>query len=127
MICTFLISIGYSCKPEKKQNKEPVTIKKSNTYRNIEKYPNGNIKIEGDIVNGIRQGNWISYYENGNKWSECDYDFGEKNGIYRTFYPNGNPKIHGIYKKNKKVDVWFFYNEKGQFEKEVDFTKTENQ
>ena len=127
MICTVLISFGYSCKHEKKQNKEPVTIEKSNTYRNIEKYPNGNIKIEGDIVNGIRQGNWISYYENGNKWSECNYDFGDKNGIYRTYYSNGNPKIHGIYKKNKKVDVWFFYNEKGQFEKEVDFTKTESQ
>ena len=89
--------------------------------RYIERYENGQIKIQGDLVAGMRQGKWESFYENGIKWSESNYLNGQRNGIYMIFYRNGNPKIYGKYEKEAKVDVWFFYNENGKFEKEIDF------
>lgn len=93
------------------------------TGKSVEKYPNGIIKIKGDLVKGLRQGLWESYYENGVKWSESNYLFGLRNGTYKIFYPNGRLKIHGAYKNEKKSGIWYFYNEKGEFEKEIDFDK----
>ncbi len=96
------------------------------TEKHIETYPNGQVKIRGNLVKGIRQGKWEAFYENGVKWSESNYLFGKRNGIYKVFYPNGRLKIHGVYENETKVDVWFFYRENGQFEKEVNFNKKAN-
>ena len=112
--CTFFLTISYSCKGKTQQTVKKPAKNNTSTYKNVENYPNGNLKIKGDIVNGIKQGKWESFYENGNKWSECTYVFGKRNGIYKTFYPNGNLKMHGVYQEDKKVDVWFFYLENGK-------------
>lgn len=95
------------------------------TEKFMEYHPNGKIKIQGDIVKGIRQNTWKSFYENGNNWSETTYLFGARNGIYKLFYPNGNLKVHGVYENDKKIGIWYFYNENGQFEKELDYNQTE--
>ncbi|MDG1176614.1 MAG: hypothetical protein P8N07_12595 [Flavobacteriales bacterium] len=95
------------------------------TEKHLEYHENGNVKVKGDLVKGIRQNTWYSFYENGNSWSESNYLFGKKNGIYKLFYSNGNLKVHGVYENNIKTGVWFFYLENGQFEKEIDFNEIE--
>ncbi len=111
---------------------EPQNINDSNTElvakteKHIEYHPNGKVKLQGDLVKGIRQNTWVSFYENGNNWSESNYLFGKKNGIYKLFYPNGILKVHGVYENDVKKGVWFFYRENGQFEKEIDFNKEKN-
>ena len=116
----FLLN-GWSCS----QSSPPVEqdVKKKLTEKHQEFHPNGSIKIKGDIVNDLKQGKWESFYENGSKWSESNYLFGKRNGIYKSFYPNGTLKIYGSYENDIKKGMWFFYREDGQFEKEINFNK----
>ena len=83
----------------------------------IDKYPNGVIKFTGFFRFGQRHGQWMAFYDNGIKWSECFYDKGLKHGATQVFYPNGNLTYSGWYKKDQKDSLWFWYDEKG---KEVD-------
>ena len=119
-----------SCQEKSLTNKNIITKieQETKTGEFIEKYDNGTIKIKGDLVKGLRQGLWESFFENGVKWSESTYLFGIREGAYKIFYPNGKLKIHGAYKNEKKSGIWYFYNENGQFEKEIDFDeKPENE
>ena len=83
----------------------------------IDKYPNGVIKFTGFFRFGQRHGQWMAFYDNGLKWSECFYDKGLKHGSTQVFYPNGNLNYSGWYKQDQKDSLWFWYDDKG---KEVD-------
>lgn len=88
----------------------------------IENYPNGKLKMEGKLnVNGNRDGLWISYYENGTKWSESYYDDGSREGHSLSFFPSGQTRYIGEYKNDKKIGVWKFYDEDGELFKEETF------
>lgn len=82
-------------------------------------YESGALKIEGnfDDINA-RNGLWISYYEDGKKWSESFYIHGKKEGHSLTFFPNGKIRYVGEYKNDEKTGLWRFYNESGDLEKE---------
>lgn len=85
----------------------------------FEYYPSGGVKIRGfhnDQLN--REGLWISYYEEGTKWSESYYLNGKRDGHSLTFYPNGQIRYVGEYKDDKKTGTWTFYNETGAVTKE---------
>jgi len=80
-----------------------------------EYYPNGALKMKGkNNSNGEREGLWISYYDNGIKWSESYYDNGIKNGHSLTFFPNGGIRYVGEYKNDVKIGTWKFYDEAGE-------------
>ena len=87
-----------------------------------EYHDNGALKIEG-IQNdkGNREGLWISYYENGIKWSESYYIDGIKNGHSLTFYPNGQVRYIGVYKNDKQNGTWKYYDEEGNLTKEENY------
>ena len=88
----------------------------------IEYYPNGAIKMRGKLnEEGNRQGLWVSYYDNGTKWSESYYDNGIVDGHSITFFPNGKVRYIGEYKQGEKSGVWKFYDESGEFVKEENF------
>lgn len=78
-----------------------------------ENYPDGQIKIKGEIKNGTRFGTWFAYYQNGTKESESYYEDGKLNGKSATYYPNGHIRYIGYYKWNEPVGTWEFYNEDG--------------
>lgn len=83
----------------------------------VTKYPNGIIKFSGFFRFGKRHGQWMAFYDNGKKWSECFYDKGKKHGLTQVFHPNGELFYTGWYKEDVKDSLWFFYDDKG---KEVD-------
>ncbi|MBI3134639.1 MAG: hypothetical protein HYZ14_08215 [Bacteroidetes bacterium] len=85
----------------------------------FEYYPSGGVKIRGfhnDKLN--REGLWISYYEEGTKWSESYYKDGKRDGHSLTFYPNGEIRYVGEYKNDQKTGTWTFYNQVGTITKE---------
>ena len=85
-------------------------------------YPTGELKIHGDYdENEARQGLWISYYENGKKWSESNYSHGVKAGHSITFFPNGRVRYVGEYANDKQVGNWTFYDEDGKVVKEENY------
>lgn len=82
-------------------------------------YESGQLKIEGNYdQNEQRHGLWVSYYDNGQKWSESSYKNGLKHGHSITFFPNGNVRYVGEYKEDEKSGTWTFYNEEGEVTQE---------
>src|SRR6185369_7119791 len=79
----------------------------------VEKYPNGQIKIEGKIKNGTRFGQWKSYYPNGTAYSESYYEDGKLNGKSATFYKNGRVRYIGYYTWSKPSGSWQFFDSTG--------------
>jgi len=84
-------------------------------------YPDSKIQLEGSYKNDKRDGTWIFYYKNGNKWSEAEYIDGINNGKTLTWFENGNKRYEGFYKDGKQSGKWKFWDEKGNFVKEVNY------
>ncbi len=84
-------------------------------------YPGKKLQMEGDFKNGVRDGKWVFYYENGNKWSEGYFRKGKSNGKRTTYYENGKKRYEAYYKDDQRVGKWNFYDENGKLVKSVDF------
>ena len=65
------------------------------------------IKLDGNYAKGEKNGDFISYYENGNpKWTRS-YQKGIQLGKEVYFYPNGKENYHADYKLTKGSQVRF--------------------
>ena len=80
---------------------------KGSKYKVGEKmyYENGKLKYEGNFENNERTGKWIYYFENGNKFSQCDYT-NNKSGKDQEVYKIDKTQIVS---KNDKVEEVTFY------------------
>jgi len=82
--------------------------------KHIEYHPNRSVYIEGGYKNGKREGEWNSWYENGNLWSIGTFKSGVQVGKTMTYYENGNLRYTGNYDSNeKRIGAWKFYDEDG--------------
>ena len=98
----------------------PDTLTKSG--ETVEYHPNGAVKMRGKLNdNGMRHGLWISFYDNGIKWSEAYYIDGVLDGHSITFFPNGKVRYIGEYKNGDKTGTWKFYDEAGELVKEENY------
>jgi antitoxin component YwqK of YwqJK toxin-antitoxin module len=61
----------------------------------------------------IREGKYISYFENGNKKSEGFYKNGEPAGFWNYYYESGKLKMRGVLRGNTNYGLWRFYFENG--------------
>lgn len=69
-------------------------------YRFEEYYSSGKIQMEGnssDRDNLLRKGDFIYYYENGNKKSSCSFLKGRPTGNKTEWYEDGNKRLLGEY------------------------------
>lgn len=80
----------------------------------IMKYANGQVKMQGLMKDGKREGLWKSFYENGTQWSESVFTEGIKNGKTSTWYENGNKRYDGFYTDDVESGVWTYWNEAGK-------------
>lgn len=87
------------------------------------KYPSGQLKMKGEMLQGKRNGLWVSYYENGLKWSEDTYNLGARDGKCVSFYENGQVRYIGYYTNNIKSGKWDFYDEQGSLTKSENFSE----
>lgn len=60
-------------------------------------YANGNKKSEGAYKNGQKEGKWTLYHQNGNKQSEATFRNGLYEGHYVSYHKNGNKFREGMY------------------------------
>lgn len=88
-----------------------------------EVYDNGQVKMEGWMMNDKRVGLWTAYYKNGVRWSEDEFRDGFKEGKSVSYFPNGIMRYRGHYIEDKKAGAWKFYDESGKVVKEEDFNK----
>ena len=77
-------------------------------------YKNGNICMEGPLdSNGLRDGRWTAWYDNGKVWSTGDYSHGLRNGENKVYYVNGQVQYNKKYVNDTAEGIWTFYLEDG--------------
>ena len=84
-------------------------------------YEDGKLKMEGDFLDGKREGEWQAYFDNGQLQSEGFFKANKRIGVAKVYYPNSKLRYEGQYENDKEVGHWKFYNEQGQLIKEQDF------
>jgi antitoxin component YwqK of YwqJK toxin-antitoxin module len=81
----------------------------------VEYYPDGKLKMEGNTVNGKAHGVWKYYFENGFIWSEGQFRHGVRDGYARIYYENGKKRMQGQYEAGKKTGWWRVWDTDGSF------------
>ena len=87
----------------------------------IIKYDNGDINLEGNFINGKKDGLIKSYYDNQQIYYEVNYKNGIKHGRRTMYYQNGIFQEEGNYIDGKEEGIWIIvdslgYINKGNFE-----------
>ncbi len=78
-----------------------------------EYYQKGDLKAEGWIKNGIKEGYWKFYHPNGKLAEKGHYRRGHRDAYWYFYRENGIPKQAGHYKKGKMADWWLFFDSHG--------------
>ncbi len=89
--------------------------------KEIQYYENGNIKMEGELKEGFRNGKWVFWFEHGSIWSEGFFTDGIRTGETKVYHENGKLFYEGVYHEGQKHDTWNFYNEQGHLVNQVLF------
>lgn len=80
----------------------------------VDHWPNGVIKMSGDVEGGLRSGEWLTFYESGKPWSKGTYVDGLRQGYGVSWFENGNKSSEGTYKDDKPVGKWKYWGEDGK-------------
>ena len=81
--------------------------------RQEEYFGNGTLKKEGHYQFGSRQGKWKSYYSSGNLKKEENFNNDKLDGEMITWHQNGKKKEKGIFHNGKREGIFFSWNEDG--------------
>jgi len=100
-------------------NEEPVTGKFYDNWWDEE--GNEEKVYMGNLLNGKREGKWVSYYHsNGKKECDSNYKDGKIDGLWTWWFENGQKKGELTYKDGKKGLRTGWYKN-GQKEREVHY------
>lgn len=80
----------------------------------ITHYLNGHIEKFGFIENNMNEGEWKYFYPNGNLESSGRFTDNKAVGRWTFYYPNGIIKTEGNYFNNEKEGRWILYNHSGE-------------
>lgn len=88
-------------------------------------FPNKNVELAGKIKNNKNEGLWKYYYPDGS--IECEGYFINDivEGEWIWYYTNGNIKETGFFGKGKRQGVWKFYKSSGELLRELTFHNDE--
>jgi len=76
-------------------------------------FPNGNIEMKGKIVDGENEGEWNYYYPNRLLESQGKFKDDLVDGKWVWYFPDGNLKEEGKYVEGKREGEWLSYNDGG--------------
>lgn len=91
--------------------------------REIHYYADSAVRMEGNLKDGLRDGDWKYYYDNGNVWSTGHYVNGKENGRKAVYHENGQIYYEGMVKNGQRTGIWRFFDKTGKLLKEVDYNK----
>jgi len=91
-----------------------ISAKDSTAVSELQLHPNGAKKMEGAIVNGRREGEWISWHPDGSVWSTGRFEKGKREGESLIYYPNGQLYMKGSYLHGRKSGKWTVWDENGE-------------
>lgn len=84
-------------------------------------FTDGVVAAEGDILNGLKDGAWITNYQSGVQESRITYKDGVEHGQVQYFFESGNSMITGEFNKGERHGTWIYYFDTGGKDSEVKF------
>lgn len=75
------------------------------------------LRVDGRYRQGKLDGEYKSYFKNGNQKMVCRYQEGKLDGDYKSFFKNGNQKVVCRYNNGKLMGEYFEYYETGVLHK----------
>ena len=70
-------------------------------------------QYQGSFKNGLREGSWVRYWDNGNLYYKGDYKNGKKEGSWVSYHKNGQLRYKGDYKNGEEEGSWVGYKVSG--------------
>ena len=86
-------------------------------------YVNGNKRLEGGYKKGVKHGKWIYYFENGSKNLSESYKNGKKNGKRTVWYVNGGKEKEASWENDELDGSWKEWYMNGQIRVKGSYTK----
>lgn len=77
-------------------------------------YENGNRKSEKQYEQGTPLGKSLKWHPNGNKLGEGTYIDGQKHGEWIYYYEDGKVKMKGSYRNGGHVGIWTNWDDQGE-------------
>lgn len=78
-----------------------------------EYYQKGEIKAEGWVKNGLKEGYWKFYHSNGKLSEKGRYEKSQRQDYWYFYTQNGKPQQAGHYMRGKMADWWLFFDSQG--------------
>ena len=69
---------------------------------------------QGRFKNGVMEGPWVSYHENGQLLSEGAFKNGKTEGPWVFYHNNGQLEMKGDFKNGDREGLWIDYYDNGQ-------------
>ena len=80
-------------------------------------------KVRAKIVNGVYDGNYEQFFQNGQLRLKGLFHKGKKNGVWISFHKNGQLHSKGKYKNGKLVGLWIDFYENGEERSSIIFSE----
>lgn len=80
----------------------------------LEYHKNGTLKVEGQYLEGQKQGEWITYFSNGKVESRLSYAGDRADGDFRNWHENGNKAEVGKWHNGEKAGEWVSWHANGK-------------
>lgn len=93
----------------------PINLESHDWENNIIKYR------KYETADRVRHGRSITFYPNGQRESEGQYEQGNRTGTFVWWYSNGQQKTIGEYKNDETQGRWTWWHENGMREARADF------
>lgn len=89
----------------------------------IQFYSNYTVRSTERLTDQKRSGRVFFYFPNGQIQVEANFVDGLQNGPYIVYRENGIPFYQGTYAEGKRIGIWEFYDENGDLENTIDYSK----
>ena len=77
-------------------------------------YPNGQKKLEGNYEDDAPSGSFTQWHDNGQRSMSAKYVDGIKQGLWTWWHPSGLKSIQGKYVNDQPVEKWLWWEESGK-------------
>ena len=76
------------------------------------------MKIEYEVVNGVREGDFIIYFSNDKIQMEGKMQNNKNNGLWKYYYSDGSLQTSGYYNQDVPDSIWKWYYNNGKVSEE---------
>lgn len=108
---------------EVSEDGHPMTVVyySGNQQRWLQYFSSMQLRSEGTMVDGQREGRWVFYHPNGLPQCEATFVGGKEEGTYRVYRDNGAPYYIGQYESGRPVGLWEVYDAEGNLVEKTEY------